>query len=268
MHWLNFYLLVFMYIFIFSLSFFIMFFSKVYAVSPISQIGSPIVTKGELAIESRTGITADADETSANHHRIFMRQHINYGVTDDYATRIVLRQNKFRNNNTEHSLVAWEHHFQFTDKEHHGFDSGMRIIYVDTHDNYGKNVWENRYLLQTPFGADWQYRFNGIFSYQTGNNPNGDIGFEMRHQIVTPARFLPSFFEHASIGFEVFNYLNTLANSGHYDSQNHQIGGILRGNLKNSFYMQTHYRVGISNQSPDHILGFSVGKKFNFLPKI
>jgi hypothetical protein len=78
----------------------------------------------------------------------------------------------------EHQLLAWENHVQFTDKDTHGFDSGIRIIYVDTHDNYGTNVLENRYLLQIPFLTDWQYRFNGIFSYALGNNYNNDVVFD------------------------------------------------------------------------------------------
>jgi hypothetical protein len=243
----------------------IVFLSEACAMSPISQVGSPIVTKGELAFESRTGITDDADSTSSDDNRIFMRQHINYGISDDYGTRIVIRQNKFKDEALEHQLLSWENHFQFTDKSTHGFDSGMRIIYVDTHDNYGTNVLENRYLLQIPFLTDWQYRFNGIFSYTLGRNPNDDIGFEMRHQIVKKAIFLPSFFEHGSFGVETFNYLNTIRDSRRYDMQNHQFGGIFRGNLKDNFYLQTHYRIGISNQSPDHLLGFSIGKKFNVM---
>jgi hypothetical protein len=163
---------------LFYIFIFIFIFSKAHAISPISQIGSPIITKGELAFEYRTGITTDDNNNSSNHQRVFMRQHINYGISDDYATRIVIRQNKFKGNSMEHQLLAWENHVQFTDKDTHGFDSGIRIIYVDTHDNYGTNVLENRYLLQIPFLTDWQYRFNGIFSYALGNNYNNDVVFD------------------------------------------------------------------------------------------
>jgi hypothetical protein len=117
-----------------------------YATSPISQVGSPVVTKGELATESRFGFTRDSHDSNED-KRLLIRQHINYGFNDWYATRFIIRQNKFNNDTIEHQLVSLENHFQFTDHTIDGFDSGMRLTYIDSDDNFGENVLENRYLL-------------------------------------------------------------------------------------------------------------------------
>lgn len=233
-----------------------------HATSPISQIGSPVVTKGELGIESRFGYTEDGN-TPQDDNRVFTRQHFNYGFTDWYATRLIFRQNKFNNDAFEYNLVGFENHFQFTDRKIEGFDSGMRIVYIANHHNFGSDILENRYLLQLPIYDDWQYRFHGIFTYTLENNPNHDVNFEMRHQLTYRINMLPKYLHQTNIGLETFNFLNALDNSGNYQDQNHQLGTILRSNLNNNYYFQTHYRFGITDDSADKIFGISIGKKFD-----
>ncbi len=233
-----------------------------HATSPISQVGSPVVTKGELATEARFGFTRDSRDFDDD-KRLFMRQHINYGFNDWYATRFIIRQNKFNNDTVEHQLVSLENHFQFTDHNIDGFDSGMRLTYIDNHDNFAENILENRYLLQVPFMNEWQYRLHSIFNYSLADNPDNDVEFEIRNQITRKIKFLPELLKQESIGIETFHNLNKIDNSENYDDQNHQLGVLSRGNFNNHMYYQTHYRIGISDSSADHLIGFMIGKKFD-----
>lgn len=233
-----------------------------HAASPISNVGTAKVNEGELSIEQRMGYTIDTPNNSA-HKRFRMRQHLDYGWNDWYATRFVVEQNKLHADNVEHASISLENRFQIFEKKTDGWDGGFRLIYGHSDGDKTPHEIDVRLMAQVPFGTndDWEFRHNTVLEHDIGENSRNGVTVEFRNQI-TKALDAPDYMKSLRMGVEMFNDFGRLRDSAGFNSQDHQIGPVIKGSFDNGLYFQTAYRAGISDDGADHLLKLFIGKKF------
>lgn len=240
----------------------LLFLYKAHAGSPTSNVGSTKVDKGVLYLDSRFGFTL-AEDSGSNDSRLRLRQHVDYGFTDWYAFRILTAQDKRRGDNLEHSSFTLENRFQFIERSKHGWDGGVRLLYSHSDGDKTPHELDFRLMAQVPFGRDkkWEYRHNTIFEHDIGPDSRHGIILELRQKIsksVTPPPYLKSL----RFGIEMFNDFGRLRDTQGFNSQDHQIGPLLKASFKNGVYLQTGYRTAFSDDGTDHVIKLFLGRKF------
>lgn len=232
------------------------------ASSPVGYVGGATVNAGESSAEFRIGYTKDDSNAPSADRRLRMRQHADYAFNDWYALRLVVAQDKRRNDAMEHQAVVIENRFQLFEKRIHGWDAGFRLVYTQSDGDKTPHEAEIRLLGTLPLGEYWAITHNTIIEHDIGNNADDGLLMEFRHML---ARKVPSPFSYITsltAGMEMFNQLGRLNDLSGYQTQSHQLGPVLKGTLEDGYYFETGYRAGISRMGADHLFKFSVGKKF------
>ncbi len=235
--------------------------SPAIAASPVSNVGTSKVDAGALSIEQRMGYTLDTPQES-DHKRFRMRQHLDYGWSDWYATRFVVEQDRRHADNLEHYSVSIENRFQLFEKNSDGWDGGIRLIYGQRDGDKTPNEIDIRLMAQVPFGDGYEWRHNSVFEHDIGENAQSGIAFELRNQITAPTPIKSNYIKSLRLGVEMFNDFGRLKELSGYDNQDHQIGPVAKIKLDHGVYIQTGYRKGISQSSTDHLFKFFIGKDF------
>jgi hypothetical protein len=230
-----------------------------HAASPISDVGSAAVYKGETATDARFGYNKDGENDSSD-DRFRMRQHLDYGFTDYYAFRVILAQDKRQGDDLEHQRFGIENRFQVIEKRDYGWDGGFRVRYSQNDGDKSPNEFDIRLLAQVPFGNNWEWRKNALFIHEVGEEAEGGMAIELRNQITRSIPVTHPLIKDARLGLEMFNDLGKSISE--YDNQDHQIGPVLKMKFPSGIEAQTGYRAGISPASVDNTFKFFVGKKF------
>lgn len=233
-----------------------------FAASPVSNVGTAKVDAGALSIEQRIGYTIDTPGESG-HKRFRMRQHLDYGWNDWYATRIVLEQNKMHSDNLEHASLSIENRFQIFEKASDGWDGGFRFIYGQRDGDKTPHEIDIRLMAGVPIDDEWEWRHNTVLEHDIGENSQSGWQLEFRNQI-TKKLDLFNEYDLASfrLGVEMFNDFGRLNDLSGYAQQDHQIGPVVKIGFENGAYLQTSYRIGASRDSADHSFKLFVGRYF------
>lgn len=222
----------------------------------VSGVSGAGVTKGKLDVEARVGFQVDNDSDSQD-ERIQSRLHFDYGVTNWWAPRLIIRQDKRKGNNFEHAGLTWENRFQFTDRKDIGVDLGGRFSYTLADGDKKPDDFSWR-LIQafTPDEAGlWDVRLNQIFSTDVGEDREDDLTFEWR------ARATREMSDTIKLGFQTFNRFGDVTESSSFSEENHTIGPVLIGKTP-WFSYETGYLAGISDGAADHAVRLFVKKSF------
>lgn len=232
-----------------------------HAGSPIGNAGTAVVTEGELSFEQRTGFQFDELDQGED-YRLRSRQHVDYGFTDWYGIRIVTEQDRRDGDDIDLTGVTFENRFQLFERDRHGWDGSLRLIYIFGTSPGEPDEVDVRLIANAPVGENWSFRHNTILEHEIGDNAADGVLMELRTQMM---RNLPIEFDglrRMSLGVEMFSDLGELNNVGSFDEQNHQIGPVMKASFNNRAYVQFGYRAGISDDAPDHILKLFVGRRF------
>lgn len=235
--------------------------SSAYAGSPIGNAGTAVADKGAFSFEQRMGYQFDEDNPRED-GRFRMRQHVDYGFTDWYAVRIVAEQDKRDDESLDFTGLTIENRFQFFEKRNHGWDGGVRLIYIFGASPGEPDEVDVRLIANVPVGEDWSFRHNTILEHEIGDNAADGVLMELRTQMVRDFQLEEGFVSKVSLGVEMFSDLGELNNVGSFDDQNHQIGPVMKANFGKGAYLQFGYRAGLSDDAPDHLLKLFLGKKF------
>ncbi len=233
-----------------------------FAASPVGNVGTAIVDAGALSAEWRGGYSWDESGSSTD-RRLRMREHVDYGFNDWYAARLVVSQDKRNGDNLEHGSFTFENRFQLIERRTHGWDGGVRLMYGHSDGDKTPHELDFRLMAQVPFGEndEWEYRHNTVLEHDIGENSRHGVALEFRNQ-VTKVVAAPDFLKKLRVGIEMFNDFGRLRDTRGFDSQDHQIGPVIKGYLDNGFYFQTGYRAGLSDGSNDHLVKLFIGKSF------
>ncbi len=232
------------------------------AASPIGNVGGASVSEGAFSAEWRGGYTWDDVGSSAN-KRFQMRQHLDYGFNDWYAFRLLTAQDKRGGDNLEHNAFTIENRIQLIERREHGWDGGIRIGYGHSDGDKTPHELDFRLMAQVPFGENekWEFRHNSIFEHDIGENSRHGLALEFRHQI-TKAVEPPDYLKSLRLGIGMFNDFGRLRDTAGFNSQDHQIGPVIKGSFDNGVYFQTGYRTALSDDGADHLVKLFIGKKF------
>ncbi|MCI5049687.1 MAG: hypothetical protein MRY32_05080, partial [Rickettsiales bacterium] len=140
-----------------------------FASSPLGNVGTAVVNDGAISYEARIGYTEDNDST-ANDQRIQLREHIDVGLNDWYAFRLVAVQDKRHGDNLEHAAAILENRIQLIERRESGWDGGVRLIYVHRDGDKTPHEIDLRWMMQVPFGDGWEWRHNTVLEHDIGEN--------------------------------------------------------------------------------------------------
>ena len=222
----------------------------------ISSIGSANVSKGSLAVEARTGYALDNDQISGSQDERFRtRLHADYGVTDSYAARIILKGDKRKNSHFEHDSMEFENRFELFSSDTYGFDGGVRFTYALKDGDKKPDTITMRLVEVIPLD-NWEIRFNQFFSHEVGEDSEGGLLFESRMQ----ATYAVS--NKFRAGLDSFNNFGKLNDLSGYSAQAHTAGPVLKYGLSNGYGIETGYLAGLSTNAADHTFRLFLSKKF------
>lgn len=232
------------------------------AASPIGNVGTAKVDADAFSVEWRGGYTWHDAGSSAD-KRFQMHQHLDYGFNDWYAIRLVTTQDKRNNDNIEHRAITFENRIQLIERRVHGWDGGIRLIYGHSDGDKTPHELDVRFMAQVPFGMndDWEFRHNTVLEHDIGSDSRRGIALEFRNQI-TKAIDTPDFLKSLRVGLEMFNDFGRLRDTTGFDSQDHQLGPVIKASFHHGLYLQTGYRTGLSDEGTDHLVKLFIGKKF------
>lgn len=232
-----------------------------HAASPIGNVGTAKADEGAFSAELRTGFTFD-DAGSSNDERFRIRQHIDYGFSDWYAVRIVTEQDKQQGADFDFRSITFENRFQIFERDVHGWDGGVRVIYGVGAGGGQSDEIDIRFIANVPIGENWEWRHNTILEHEVGSNADDGLILEQRNQLTRRiGNFIPGVAK-TRVGVEMFNDFGNLRDDAGFDGQDHQIGPVMKADFPNGVYFQAGYRAGLSDDAPDHLLKFFIGRKF------
>lgn len=232
-----------------------------HAASPIGNVGTAKADDGAFSSEIRFGYTLD-DDGDTNDGRFRLRQHIDYGVTDWYAVRVVTEQDKRTNGDFDFRGFAIENRFQFFERDRNGWDGGIRVIYGVGASAGQPDEIDIRFIGNVPIGERWEWRHNTVVEHEIGGNADDGLALELRNQLTRGiGDFIPGT-QKTRLGVEIFNDFGVLRDDSSFDDQDHQLGPVMKTQFANGVYLQAGYRAGLSDDAPNHLLKLFVGRKF------
>ena len=231
-------------------------FAPVAHAQSISSIGSAKVSKGSLAVETRTGYALDDDQVSGSQDKRFRtRFHADYGITDFYAARLILKGDRRKNSHYEHESIEFENRFELFSSDTYGFDGGIRFTYALKDGDKKPDNITMRLIEVIPL-ENLEVRLNQFISHEVGENSEGGILFESRMQATY------AFSDKFRAGFDSFNNFGRLNNLSGYSDQAHSAGPVVKYSLPNGYGIETGYLTGLSTNAADHTFKLFLSKKF------
>ncbi|MAF68832.1 MAG: hypothetical protein CMH25_05755 [Micavibrio sp.] len=224
--------------------------------SIISGTGSEKVTKGATAVEVRSGYEIDNGRASQD-GTLRTRAHLDYGVTDNYALRIIASQTKLEGDSFDHDAVTIENRFELTDYFNTPFGFGARLSYGIRDEGRADRLGFR--LIEVVPMEDWELRFNQIFQRDVGAARSNDLTFESRAMVSKQLN------PNLKLGLESHNSFGDITDMPDYSEQDHTIGPALIGKntfLGQDFKYEVGYRAGISRGAPDHAFKLFLNKSF------
>ena len=220
-----------------------------------SNVGTSVANKGQSSVELRASL--DSDEDNSKDDNIASRLHLDHGFSDMYALRLVATQSRAPNDNFEYNDFRIEHRFQFFEADRDGWDGGFRLEYV--WEDGANKPDQARIRFTTAKQIDELYlRSNLFFKRDVGEDQKKGIATELRWQAI---HSVPAFGVKA--GIEGFHNVGKLNETEGWETQEHQIGLVVKGKFSDTLSYQTGYLHGVSREAPDHAVKLFLIKKFN-----
>ncbi len=222
--------------------------------STTGAVGGASIEKSKTAVDFRVGYS-DAEKTSSQNERLRLRTHIDYGVTDYYALRLIFATDKRKGDNMEAEGLSIENRFYLLHADEYGFDFGIRLKYTLKDGDKKPDSAGLGFYQQIPLDQ-WKVRFNETISHEIGEDSEDGISVEIRSQAMY------SLENKMSVGIESFNDFGNLNDQSGYNAQSHTIGPVIKGKIFNDIGYETGYRAGISDGAPDHSFKLFLSKSF------
>jgi len=151
--------------------------------TPIGHVSGPDVTEGRTQFEMRFGYTVDDDSASLDDRR-YLRQQIDYGLSDWHAIRLITVQDKRVGASLRARNIAIENRFQIVEKRDAGWAAGIGVIFGLALDGRSANSTQMRFVSDIPLAGSWGFRHNTTLKYFTGGSSSNGLGLELRHSLM------------------------------------------------------------------------------------
>jgi len=207
-----------------------------------SSVFSPDVSEGDRSVEYRSSFEPGEDGgPDIFAHRLHYQQSLNeqtrwrlIGVMSDSDQDLEYRYTRF------------ELQHQLHEDELDGFDSALRfelqIAEGDDTPSRARLAWTGK-VDATP---RWQLRANLLTGKQFDSGAKSGLLLETRWQATYKLE------SGTRIGLEMFNDLNTTADFGSFDEQEHTIGPIVKFDIARGWKAEASYLAGLSDDASDN----------------
>lgn len=210
------------------------------AAANTSTVFSPDVDDGEREAEYRVSfVPEDEPAPEVFSHRLHYQQAFN----DSWRARVLVAQRSVGGGSLDLRYTRLELQWQYLEDQEAGWDAALRFEAQagDEGPNRLRAVWTGKLDLD----GGWQLRANALVGRQTGAGAASGLLLETRAQVTR------SVGNGMRVGVEMFNDLNTTADTGSYDEQEHQLGPVLKTKIGGDWSLFASYLVGISDAADD-----------------
>ena len=212
----------------------------VVATANTSSVFSPDVNEGDLSIEYRASYVPGEDGAPS---AFAQRFHIQRALNDTFRLRVIGTQSKRGGGSLSYNYTRFEFQHQYKEDHDSGWDAAYRLE-LQLSDRTGRpDRFRIGWTGKVDLNDDWQFRANLMLGRQFGDNPASGVLVETREQLTRK-------FAGGRIGLEMFNNINSTADFGSFDEQEHQLGPIAKYKIgKRS--VNASYLFGLSDGAPD-----------------
>jgi hypothetical protein len=224
------------------------------AIASPSTVSSIAINKGQFTVQTRGSYTTDDDNPSLD-KRFRSRLATDYGITDSFALGIHFQTDNRGNETGQYDATLIEGRFEFTDTKTDGYYSGFRLRYTFKDGDKKPDNVHVRLIAGLPIDK-WDLRMNQTFAYETGQDSRGGLGVDTRTQ--TTYHYLT----HHRAGIESFSDFGYGSRTPKFDEQNHTVGPVFAGKIRDDISYETGYRRGISKAAPDNTVKLFLTKYF------
>jgi len=210
------------------------------AAANTSNVFSPDVDDGEREAEYRISFVPEDDPTpEVFSHRLHYQQAFN----DSWRGRILAAQRSVGGDTLELRYTRLEVQWQYLEDQDAGWDAAVRFEAQagDEGPNRFRVGWTGKWDLD----GGWQLRANALVARQTGAGAAPGLLLETRSQVTR------SMGNGMRLGVEMFNDLNTTADTGSFDEQEHQIGPVLKAKIGGDWSLLASFLFGVSDAADD-----------------
>lgn len=212
-----------------------------HALANTSSVFSPDVSEGDRSWEYRSSFEPGEDrDPDTFAHRL----HYQHSLNDQTRWRLIAQQSD-KESGLEFRYARLELQHQLHEDEAAGFDSALRFeMQLAEGDDLPSRVrvaWTGKVDV-TP---NWQLRSNVLTGKQFDSGAEAGLLLETRWQASYKLN------NGVRVGLEMFNDLNTTADVGSFDEQEHTLGPIVKFSLFD-VKAEASYHAGLSDSASDH----------------
>lgn len=210
-------------------------------------VASPVIKPG-ASIGFAVGLAAEEDEAGYAH-----RFDYKHALFDRWQVRAMAVYND-RGGDYRYRRLALEAMHQFASSEH-GWNSAIQVRgrLPDGNDGPGRVrvAWLNRWRSK----AGTELRLIGLASQEFGDERRNGLALETRAEASWPLA------GGTRIGAQMFNRFNRTTDFGAFKTQQHSVGGALKGDLTETVSFRLNALTGLSESAPDFELRFRLQLK-------
>lgn len=210
------------------------------AAANTTTVFSPDVDEGEREAEYRASfVPEDEPAPEVFAHRLHYQQAFN----ESWRARVLVAQRSVGGGSLDLNYTRLEVQWQFLEDEDAGWDAALRFEAQagDESPNRFRVVWTGKVDLE----GGWQLRANAFVGRQTGAGAAPGLLLETRAQVTR------SIGNGMRLGVEMFNDMNTTADTGSFDDQEHQLGPVLKAKFGGDWSLLAGYLFGLSDAADD-----------------
>lgn len=215
--------------------------SSLPALANTSSVFSPDVSAGDRSFEYRSSFEPGEDGgPDVLAHRLHYQQSLN----EQTRLRLIGTLSD-KDQGLEYRYTRFELQHQFHEDEQAGFDSAIRFeLQIAEGDDTPSRVrlaWTGK-VDATP---RWQLRANFLTGKQFDSGARSGMLLETRWQATYKLD------NGVRVGLEMFNDLNTTADFGSFNEQEHTLGPILKFGIAKGWKAEASYHAGLSDDASD-----------------
>jgi hypothetical protein len=223
------------------------------------KVYSPIVTKGEFALEARGHLDVDDEDSKDGGQKQVYE--VEYGVTERWHTAVFGKLRKRPDGPLRYDATAWENIVEVAGEGRHWVDFGLYFEFALADEDDDPNELEWKLLFEKLTGP-LRNRLNVNFEEELGGEDEDSTKLEYAWQTKwrtgTPIE----------AGFEAFGELGEISDILPLDEQEHQLGPVLWGELelgpRSKFEIQVGWLFGLTDATPDGTFKWIVEYEIEF----
>ncbi len=198
-----------------------------------SNVFSPDVNAGAQAAEFRLAFDPGNDSYAS-------RIHYQYGFNESLRMRLIAAFAREDGQALETDHLRWETQYQFLEDEQSGWDAALRLgVQLADGDDRPSRV---RLAGTGKWGLSesWEFRLNLLGGVQVGPERGDGLFLEAR------SRLAYRLTETTKLSLDLYSDLNSTADFGGFNEQEHQLGPLLQVDLGNGFDLNLGALFGVS----------------------